>query len=851
MGTSYGRGGATSTARDLQDADCIVIMGSNFAENHPVGFRFVLRARDKGAKVLHIDPRFTRTSAMSSDYVPMRSGTDIAFIGALINYVIQNDKFFKEYVVNYTNAPFIVKEEYKDTEDLEGIFSGFDPDKKAYDNASWAYEREDPVEPEGEPANLSERLAREKLAGRPKRDETLQHPRSVFQLMKKHYSRYTPEMVEEICGTSKEEFLMVAKTVTANSNAERTTTFCYAMGWTQHTYGVQTIRSGAILQGLLGNMGRPGGGILALRGHANVQGATDLSTLWNSLPGYLDMPAKGAAHDTLEDFLRDKMRPTSFWQNYPKYLVSILKAWYGDAATPANDFAYEALPKTLGNHSHYKMFEDAYNGIIKGMMVIGQNPAVGGQNASFHRKALGKLDWLVVKDPFLIETATFWYEAPEVKNGSVKAEDIGTEVFYMPSTVFAETEGSFTNTSRLLQTKEKAADPPGDCRSDLWFTYELGKRLKELYKDSNAKRDWGFNHLTWDYEPDVNPRFKIQEPSEHKIVKEINGYDVATGAPVGGFGDLQDDGSTACGCWIYSGVLPEESLNRAANREGDDYQYLNWGFAWPANRRNLYNRASARPDGKPWSERKKYIWWDAAKEEWTGYDVPDFAATKAPDTPAVPGGVGLAAQSGKDPFLMNPDGVIQLFAPAGLADGPLPTHYEPPDTPVSKNILYPDQTFSPTAVIFEHLPNNKVHGANNSNYPFVITTYRVTEHHLSGAMTRWLPWLAELMPELFLEISPELASELGVQSKDFVTVETGRGKIEARALVTKRMRPLKVEGKMVHTVGMPIHWGYSGVATGSVPNDLSAIVADPNVYIHSSKAFTCNVKKGRLPGGVV
>lgn len=826
-------------------------MGSNFAENHPVGFKFILQARDKGAKLIHIDPRFTRTSAMSTDYVPMRSGTDIVFLGALINYMIQNEKYFKEYVVNYTNAPFIVKEEYQDTEDLHGIFSGYDPETRTYDNSSWAYEREELVEPEGEPETLSDKLAREKLQGRPKRDDTLQHPRCVFQIIKKHYSRYTPEMVEEICGTPKEDFLMVAEALAENSNPERTSAFVYAMGWTQHTYGVQCIRAGAILQGLLGNIGRPGGGILALRGHANVQGATDVSTLWNSLPGYLDMPSKDKDHDTLEDFLRERQRATGFWQNYPKYLISLLKAWFGEAATPENDFGYDALPKVRGNHSHYRMFEDAYNGVVKGLMVLGQNPAVGGQNASFHRKALANLDWLVVKDPFLIETATFWYESPEVKSGEVKPEEIGTEVFYLPSTVFAETEGSFTNTSRIIQAKEKAADPPGDCRSDLWFTYELGKRLKELYKDSTEKRDWGIQNLTWDYEPEVNPRFKIQEPNEHEIVKEINGYDVATGTPVSGFGELKDDGSTACGCWIYSGMMTPEGENLAAKREADDYVSLNYGFAWPANRRVLYNRASARPDGKPWSERKKYIWWDEKEQVWTGYDVPDFPATKAPDTPAVEGGIGLAAHSGSDPFIMNADGVIQLFAPAGVADGPLPTHYEPPDTPVSKNILYPDYTHSPTAVIFDKIPGNKVHGANNPDYPYVITTYRVTEHHLSGAMTRWLPYLAELMPELFLEISPELASELGIKNKDYVVVETERGKVEARALVTKRMRPLKVEGRTIHSVGMPIHWGYSGLTTGSVPNDLSAIVADPNVYIHSSKAFTCNIRKGRITEGVV
>ncbi len=848
LGATNGRGGATTTTREMAESDCIVIMGSNFAENHPVGFRFVLQAKNKGARVIHIDPRFTRTSAMATDYIPMRSGTDIAFLGGLIRYMIENNKYFKEYVVQYTNAPFIIKEEFADTEDLDGIFSGFDEQTRTYDPSSWEYEREEPIKPDNEPTTLTEKIAYEKLLGRPKRDDTLSHPRCVFQIIKKHYSRYTPEMVSEITGTPVEDFLKVAEALAENSTPERTSTFVYAMGWTQHTYGVQCIRAGAILQGLLGNMGRRGGGILALRGHANVQGATDHPTLYHILPGYLDMPSAEKNHDTLEDYLKDVTTPTGWWVNYPKYMVSLLKAWFGDAATPENDFGYNYLPKNLGNHSHYSIFRDAYAGIVKGMMVVGQNPAVGGQNATFHRKALANLDWLVVRDPFLIETATFWYDAPEVKSGQVKTEDIKTEVFYLPSAVFAETGGSFTNTSRMMQMKEKAADPPGDCRSDLSFTYELGKRLKELYKDSTLKRDWAIKNLTWDhYEPVPQEPFKIHEPNEEALIKEINGYDTKTGKPVAGFAELKDDGSTACGNWIYSGVMPEEGKNLAANREGDDYTYLNWGFAWPANRRLLYNRASARPDGKPWSERKKYVWWDEKEGKWTGYDIPDFAVNKAPDTKPKMDGIGLDAHSGADPFIMLPDGVMQLFAP--LADGPLPTHYEPVDTPV-ENKLYSKQPHNP-ATLYYDVPDNELHGIANSDYPYVITTYRVTEHHLSGAMTRWLPWLAELMPELFLEISPELAQKLDLESGDYAVIETSRGQIEARALVTRRMRPFKLGDQFIHQVGMPIHWGYAGVVKGSVPNELSAIVGDPNVTIHESKAFTCNVRKGRIKQGVV
>jgi formate dehydrogenase major subunit len=842
LGTSFGRGGATQTPRDMAESDCIVIMGSNFAENHPVGFRWVLRARDKGARVIHIDPRFTRTSAMATDYVPMRSGTDIVFLGALIHYVLTNEKYFKEYVVNYTNAPFIVKDTFKDTEDLEGLFSGFDANKKSYDQSLWDFEREEVKLPDAEPKTLSDKIAYATKKGRPKTDPTLQHPRSVFQILKRHFSRYTPEMVEEVCGTPKDKFLMVADALAKNSGRERTSSFAYAMGWTQHTVGVQMIRTAGILQSLLGNMGRPGGGIMALRGHANVQGATDLPTLWDTLPGYLQMPIILRKHDTLTDYLKTESKPTGWWVNTPKYMISLLKAWYGDAATDKNDFGYDYLPKRIKNHSHYNMFKDMYEGKVKGFFCMGQNPAAGGQNATFHRKAMAKLDWMVVRDPFQTETATFWKEAPEVVSGEVKPEDIKTEIFFFPSAVFAETDGSFTNTNRMLQWKEKAADPPGECRSDTHFTYELGVLLKKLYKDSTLDRDWPIKNLTWEhYAPNPNDGWKVHEPNSHAILKEINGYTVKDKKNLASFLELKDDGSTAAGAWIYTGVMPDEHTNKAAARKGDDYLSLGWGFCWPANRHIMYNRASADLQGRPWSERKKLVWWDETQKKWVGKDVPDFAAAKAPTAKAKDEGIGLDFHSGSDPFIMHPDGRVQIFG--ALADGPLPTHYEPVDTPI-KNMLYKQQ-HNPAAIYF-NIDKNKIHGIGNDKYPYVMTTYRLTEHHLSGPMTRWLPWLAELQPELFLEISPELAGELKIKTGDWVTVETERGKAEARALVTRRLQPLKHGGKIIHEVGMPIHWGYAGIAKGSSINELTLMVGDPNVTIHESKAFTVNVRKGRI-----
>jgi formate dehydrogenase major subunit len=855
LGVSFGRGGATTFQQDLQNSDCIVIEGSNFAECHPVGFQWVMEAKKKGATIIHVDPRFTRTSAMADMHVPIRAGTDIAFLGGLINYVLQNDLWFKDYVLNYTNAAALISENFRDTEDLDGIFSGYNEQTRTYDLGTWQYQRG----PAGGSANAQgqaynarfdasfQQQALSTVPGPVKEDRTLQDPHTVFQILKRHYSRYTPQMVSEVTGVPEDLFLKVAKAITSNSGRDRTTAWAYAVGWTQHTVGVQYIRTAGVLQLLLGNIGRPGGGIMALRGHATIQGSTDVPTLYNLLPGYLNAPTLLKNHDTLRQYLLTETEPTDYWSNRSKFMVSMLKAWYGDAATPDNDFAYDYLPKAIGDHSHMPLFVAMNDGVIKGFMAVGQNPAVGGQNARFQRGALAKLDWMVVRDLYLTETATFWHDSPEVKSGQLKPADIKTEVFFLPAASAAEGSASFTNTQRLLQWHEKAADPPGDARTDIWFTYHLGLRLKKLYQGSTDPKDRPILDMTWDYVADApEPGSRIQdEPDTLKILKEVNGYTVKDKKLLAGFAALQDDGSTACGVWIYSGVLPDDKTNKAAARKLSPSNYVNpdWGYAWPNNRHILYNRASADPDGNPWSERKKYVWWDATAKTWTGLDTPDFVLTKAPDTPGKPDGFGLDYQSGKDPFILKPDGKGWLFAPTGLVDGPIPTHYEPWESPVGENRMYRKAKSNPALKLFE--PSGDAARGSPDKFPYVITTYRLTEHHLSGVMSRNLPWLAELQPELFVEMSPELAHEKGIANTDWVTVSTPRGLVHAKALVTRRMRPLHMGDQLVHQVGMPWHWGYQGVVTGDVVNNLSAMVADPNVSIHESKAFICNVEKGR------
>lgn len=815
------------------------------AECHPVGFRWPMEAKRRGAKIVHVDPRFTRTSAMADLHVPIRAGSDIAFLGGLINYIIENGRFFRDYVVNYTNAAAIVSEEFQDTEDLDGLFSGWDAEKGQYDIESWQYKGVEMAPAAGQ---------REIFSGEPKSergtqiaaeefDYSLEHPRCVFQIVKRHYSRYTPEIVEEICGIGRDLFLKVAETLCDNSGRERTSAFCYAVGWTQHTIGVQYIRTAAIVQLLLGNIGRPGGGILALRGHSSIQGSTDIPTLYNLLPGYLPMPKSGSDTD-LAKYIGYNESATGWWSEFPKYMVSLLKAWWGDNATYQNDFCYDYLPHLTGDHSHMVTVADMADGAVKGYFVMGENPTVGSMHGALHRKAMRELEWMVVRDFAPTETAEFWRDAPEIARGEVRTEEIGTEVFFFPAATHTEKDGTFTNTQRLLQWHHAAIDPPGDCRSELHFMFHLGRRIRALVDERDPKNRPVLD-LTWDY-PTKGP---YDEPDAEAVLREISGFTTEDDRAVGGFADLKADGSTACGCWIYSGCYADEVNQTARRKPGSEQNWVapEWGWAWPANRRLLYNRASADPDGKPWSDRKSYVWWDEAAGKWAGHDVPDFILDRAPSYRPGEGASGIDTISGTDPFIMQGDGKGWMFAPNGLLDGPLPTHYEPQES-VVENALYGQQC-NPARTEWRRRDNPYHRAFADPDFPYAITTYRLTEHHTAGGMSRWLSWLAELQPEMFCEVSPRLAAERRLTNGGWATVSTARGEIECRVLVTERIPDLKIRGKTILQIGLPYHWGSRGLARGDAANELISFVADPNTSIQESKALSGNITAGRRGSG--
>ncbi|MCL4395983.1 MAG: formate dehydrogenase-N subunit alpha [Chloroflexi bacterium] len=833
---------------DLKNSDVIFIIGANPASNHPASFTWITNAREQGAKLIVVDPAYTRSAAVADVYAPIRPGTDIVFLGGLMNYALQNRLYNAEYVKAYTNALTLINPNYRDAADLDGLFSGYNADTKAYATTTWQYQT-DKISAKVKDAAGNETT---KQVSVPKQAASLDEPNTVFSILKQHYARYTPEMVERVCGTPKDKFLDTARSFCATGAPDKAGTILYAMGQTQHTVGTQNVRSMAMLQLLLGNIGVIGGGVNALRGESNVQGSTDMALLFGDLPGYLGAPTD--KHIDLQTYAA-KFDSTSYWINGPRFIVNLLKAWYGDAAKADNNYAYDYLPKTSGNYSWISLFEAMSAGKLKGLLCMGQNPAVSGPNARMERQALNNLDWLVVMDLFETETASFW-KAP-----GVDAKTIHTEVFLLPAVDAMEKSGTIVTSGRRIQWRYKVANGPGEARSDIWILDRLTKALKAVYQGSTDQKDRPILDLNWFYGEDFEPDVEL-------VVREINGYALdavkdATGRVILDKGALLPAFATiasaanydaiACGNWIFAGYFAPADDGRgiwrpAARRRGQKdpgnlglYPY--WGFTWPANRHILYNRASAKPDGTPWSENKKLIWWDAEKKTWIGYDVPDFAATKAPDAKADPAGLGLATQSGTDPFIMKADGKGWLFAPSGLAEGPLPEHYEPIESPV-QNALSSCQC-NPVVKVWTTNKDETIGDRVGAfdQFPIVCTTFRLGEHWQAGAMSRSLPWLAELQPDLFVLIGPDLAAARGIANGDKVKLRSARGEIEVVAMVSARMRALAVDGKPVHIVRIPWHWGWQGIATGDVVNDLTPHVGDGNTMIPEYKAFLVDVKK--------
>jgi formate dehydrogenase major subunit len=811
---------------DIRNADVVLMMGANPAENHPVSFKYVLEAKDRGAKLLSVDPRFTRTSAKSDVYAPLRSGTDIAFLGGMIRYILENNLIHEEYVRLYTNASYLVNPGFKMPGELDGLFSGYDAEKRKYDKASWSFQKN---------ADDSVRT-----------DPTLQDTNCVFQLLKKHYERYTPEVVAGITGTPVEKLTEVYRIYGSTGVAGKAATILYAMGWTQHTVGTQNIRTMAIIQLLLGNIGVAGGGVNALRGESNVQGSTDYGLLFHILPGYLPSPAA-----TLPDLAAyiEKHTPktkdpqsANWWGNRGKYITSLLRAHYGTNVGAEEGFGYNLLPKLDEgqNGSWLMLFDRMFKGGFQGFFAWGQNPACSGSNAGKVRKALSQLDWMVTVNLFDNETASFW-RAPGMSPAEVK-----TEVFFLPAAASFEKEGSITNSSRLAQWRYQAAKPLGQSLPDAEMVNELCFRVKKLYAAEGGAFPDPIQKLSWDYGFKM-PDGRIPHLDIHAVAKEINGVwledkeiddkgvkkQFKKGDPVPGFALLQADGSTSSGNWLYCNSYADKG-NMMARRGQKDPSgiglYPEWAWAWPVNRRILYNRASVNAAGKPWDEKRPVIWWAGA---WKG-DVAD-----GPWPP-------MAAPEGKKPFIMNADGVGAIFAP-GLNEGPFPEHYEPLECPLEKNPLSGTRVNPVVKMFFKDgkgLPED-VFASNDPRFPFVATTYRVTEHWQTGVMTRNTPWLLELQPHVFVELSPELAKERGIEGGDMVSVSSARGQIDAVAIVTRRFRPFTIQGATVHQIGLPWHYGWQTANVGESANLLTPTVGDGNTMIPETKAFMVNLEKKR------
>ncbi|OLB66441.1 MAG: formate dehydrogenase-N subunit alpha [Actinobacteria bacterium 13_2_20CM_2_72_6] len=796
----------TNHWRDIRHADLILINGANPAEAHPVGFQWMMRAKlDRGAKMIHCDPRFTRTSAVADTHLRIRTGTDVAYFGGLINYVLQNELFHKEYVQYATNAAFVVKEGYAFK---DGLFNGYDPQKRVYDTTAWTYE----TGPDG--------FAK----------TDIQHPRSVLNLMREHYRRYTPEMVARITGIPKDQFLQVAKLVGETGRPDKVMTIVYAVGLTHHTTGVQLIRSGAVLQLLLGNMGRPGGGMNAERGHANIQGNTDHAISWDILPGYLRIPAPGQhnLNDYVAQSATKKLLPTSlnfFGENYRKFMVSLLKSWYGDKATATNEFAFDYLPKPATNASWLSIFDQALRGKMEGLMLSGMTATSIGPDSNQVLQALSNLKWLCVMDAFATTSSEFW-RAP-----GIDAHTVQTEVLMLPATHWIEKDGSFTNSGRWAQWKEQILPPQGEARHDHWILAEVFQRIRELYRQQGGKFPAPVLDLTFPYR---DPR----KPELDEIAQEINGFDLATGKRLATFAALKDDGTTSAGDWIYTGHYPE-SGNLTKRRDGvqDPKKndptgmgfYPGWAWSWPLNRRVLYNRASADPQGRPWDPKRPGIQWDPAAAKWVG-DVPDYPPTADPGKPGAP-----------LPFIMTGEGLGRLFS-NGVADGPFPEHYEPIESPID-NPLHPSVSATPVAFLYDKAAGRSNRFGTSADYPYVATSYRLTEHE--HYITQQVDHLVQLQPEAFVEIPAELAREKGIKTGDHVRVSSKRGKLEVRAVVTKRLGALEVDGKKVYQIGIPIHWGFVGINTGQhwLANALTPFVGDASSRTPEFKAFLVNIEK--------
>jgi formate dehydrogenase, alpha subunit, proteobacterial-type len=840
---------------DMKNTDMMLIMGGNPAENHPCGFKWPVEAkRTRNAKMISVDPRFTRTSAVADLFCQIRAGTDIAFLGGVIHYAIENNRIAKDYLVNYTNAAFIVRNDFKLPADMDGVFSGLNAATQSYDRSSWNYAGAGGAAHPDSTTNYTlgqaAHGANPPAATLPEKveyDLTLQNPNCVFQLLKKHYSRYTPEMVERITGIPKEQFLKAAELYTSirkDGDMKKAGTIIYAVGWTQHTFGTQIIRTAAILQLLLGNVGRAGGGVNALRGHSNIQGATDMAGLFDNLPGYIKVPTPA---DTSFDAWMKRITPTAskpapwdsfnYYGNTAKFAVSYMKALYGDAATKQNSWAFDYLPKVDRNYSWVQMWDDMYNGTIKGMLAFGMNGVAIGPDSKKNIEALKKADFLVVGEIYPDETSEFW-RSPGITQEEMK--QIQTTVYRLPCAGFAEKDGSFTNSARWVLWKNTALPTPGNARLDQAIVAQIFLKIRELYKKDGGKFPDPILNLTWNYSVPPSPPLA-------EVLKEINGKALAdledpatkqqikTGQQLPGFAWLKDDGTTSCGNWIYSGSFTEAG-NQTARRDPSDPSNLGihpgWGWSWPANRRVLYNRASCDVDGKPWDATRKQVWWNENLQKWVGNDVPDFKVDSKP-------------KDHMGPFIMNPEGVGRLFAPlAAFADGPFSEFYEPVESPVD-NPLHPGQTHNPVVRRFK-TPDDK-YATPKDGFTVVCTTYRLTE--LYHYWTKNNPMNVQLVPEPFVEIGAEMANEMGITGGEKVKVSSIRGEYIAKAMVTKRIKPMMIDGKKVHQIGIPIHQGFRGIKEDeskdarTLVNLLTPTVYDPNAYTPEFKGFLVKLEK--------